>query len=132
MNEEEKQAIKYFKALDKLTFEPYLSILLNLFDKQQKEIEYFKNEKERIGKLQYDASETCFKNKEIIQKQQKEIEELKKDNENQWRHRCKMAIELDYNVVSKDKIREILNKYGKKDIGYAVDFYKEIEKLLED
>ena len=36
------------------------------------------------------------------------------------------------NSVSKDKIREILNKYGKKDIGYAVDFYKEIEQLLED
>ena len=40
--------------------------VLNLIDKQQKEIEYLKNEKERIGKLQYDASETCFKNKEII------------------------------------------------------------------
>ncbi len=42
----------------------------------------------------------------IIKKQQKEIEELKKDNEYQWEHRCKMAIELDNNVVSKDKIRE--------------------------
>ena len=50
---------------------------------------------------------------ELIKKQQKEIEELKKDNENQWRHRCKMAIELDNNVISKDKIREKIKKYDK-------------------
>lgn len=42
MSEKEKKALKYFKALDKLTFEPYLSILLNLLDKQQKEIEELK------------------------------------------------------------------------------------------
>ena len=38
MSEEEKKAIEYFKALDKLTFEPYLSILLKLIENQQKEI----------------------------------------------------------------------------------------------
>lgn len=37
MTEEEKKALEYFKALKKLTFEPYLSILLNLVNKQQKE-----------------------------------------------------------------------------------------------
>lgn len=61
-----------------------------------------------------------------IQNLEKEIEELKKD---------KKALLDNYNKVlgtfiSKDKIREILNQYGEKEIDYAVDFYKEIEQLL--
>ena len=51
MSEEEKKALEYFKALDKLTFEPYLSILLNLFDKQQKRIEELEEINEELVKL---------------------------------------------------------------------------------
>lgn len=51
MSEEEKEAIEYFKALNKLTFEPYLSILLKLLDKQQKEIEYLKGHTKVIGRV---------------------------------------------------------------------------------
>ncbi len=86
MTEEEKKAIECLKnrleilhSNTQWATENSIKVVLNLIEKQQKEIEYLKNEKERIGKLQYDASETCFKNKEIILKQQKEIEELKKN-----------------------------------------------------
>lgn len=57
MIEEELKAIEYFKALNELTFEPYLSILLNLIDKQQKEIEYLKGYTKVSGRVGGKTSE---------------------------------------------------------------------------
>lgn len=42
---------------------------------------------------------------------------------------------IEKNYIHKDKIKEILDKYGKTHIedGYRIiQFYKELEKLLED
>ena len=83
MNEEEKKAIKYFKALDKLTFEPYLSILLKLVTKQQKEIKEL---------------EVC------LQAEEKYAEGLNNDI------KSLLNIEPNNNFVCKDKIREIMRK----------------------
>ena len=63
----------------------------------------------------------------LIETQQKEIEELK---ENYIRLQNTEAIQDIY--IKKDKIKAILSKYGKKEIEYAPDFYKEIQSLLEE
>ena len=85
MNEEEKRAIECLKNRLEILHnntqwatENSIKVVLNLIDKQQKEIEELK----------------------------KEYEELYKDNLKQWEDKCKLAIELDNETVSKDKIRE--------------------------
>ena len=35
-------------------------------------------------------------------------------------------------VLPKQEIKDILNKYAKKEIDYAPEFYKELKQLLED
>lgn len=72
MTKEERKAIEYFKALNKLTFEPYLSILLNLIEKQQKEIEVLREE--NFDTI-YMKAVADFKDK--IRAEIKELEEMK-------------------------------------------------------
>lgn len=48
-----------------------------------------------IDNLKYELQQEKEKNKELYE-----------DNQKQWAERCKLAIELDNNTVSKDKIRE--------------------------
>lgn len=43
---------------------------------------------------------------DLYQKEKEKNKELYEDNQKQWAERCKLAIELDNNTVSKDKIRE--------------------------
>ena len=69
--------------------------------------------------------------KELINKQQEEIE-YQKDLYEKLFNGYNERVKETENSISKDKIREILNKYGKKEIQYAFDFYKEIEELLEE
>lgn len=111
MTEEEKKAIKYFKALDKLTFEPYLSILLNLIEKQQKEIEVLREEnfdtiymkaiadyKSKIRKiLQIEGNADIETYLKIIVAENNRLEDIEDDR--------------DCNYISKDKIREIIEKH---------------------
>lgn len=133
MNEKEKKAIeraKFLNNIDTYLEKEMLTNLLNLIEKQereieiwketendyehelarkdekiekqQKEIEYFKKEKERLGRLYYEANENCIKYEKIVKQQ-------------------------------KDKIREILNKYAKTDVENHVEiinFYREIKELL--
>lgn len=124
MNKEEKEALEYFKALDKLTFEPYLSILLKLINKQQKEIE---SNKQRIDELNFRYNIEHSKNlskKELIEQQQKEIECLNVIHES-----YKEMIE-ENNYISKDKIREKIKELKQKEyILSSKD--SEIEILLE-
>lgn len=72
----------------------------------------------------------------LIEKQQKEIEKLKKKRYivNAETGEIK-EIPISDNYISKDKIREILKKYkgtSLEDYRAIINFYKEIEELLEE
>ena len=157
MTKEENKALEYFKALDKLTFEPYISILLRLIDKQQKEIEFYSKQelsyiagyqdgknhkqtavafrvenaqqelfqreiaryKDKIEQQQKEIEElkenisafTDKKLKNIINNQQKEIEELKKELKRQGNVREIEEEFIEKNYISKNKIKEIIEKH---------------------
>lgn len=124
MTEEEKKAIKYFKALDKLTFEPYLSVLLKLVNKQQEEIE---SNKQMIDELNFRYNIEHSKNlskKELVEQQQKEIEELKKEN---FDTVYIQAIE-NYKDKIKAKIKEIENEHT----GSTRNVLSVLQELLEE
>jgi len=108
MTEEEKKAID---IVENIKFKQYA--IYNAKE-MKNEIRFYQTEEERK------AIDIVLG---LIDKQQKEIEELKKDNENQWKHRCKMAIELDNNVISKDKIRNLL-----KQVNASLYHFKDSEK----
>ena len=130
MNEEEKKAIESLRKNRGVSF-AQADIISNLIEKQQKEIKELSEKlTEKICKGV--EEEILEEYRQTIISKDKEIEELKKDNEHQWEQRCKMAIELDNNVVSKDKIKEIVNRYATKEIEYGIDFYREIKELLEE
>lgn len=64
--------------------------------------------KERIEELEEIEKEHQKQNGEL-QEKIKELEnineKLYKDNQKQWEERCRLAIELDHNTISKDKIK---------------------------
>ena len=108
MTKEEKKALKYFKALNKLTFEPYLSILLKLVNKQQKEIKEL---------------EVC------LQAEEKYAEGLNNDI------KSLLNIEPNNNFVCKDKIREKIKELSKTQaykVGLEEYTIKILNELLEE
>jgi hypothetical protein len=155
MSEEEKQAMKELKHYGNITsyykereytdiqIEKYINIVLNLIDKQQKEIEKLKDkirmyEKNYVFAMDYiNLAEEHDKALKVIDKQQKEIECLKHlkgfiriDNN----HKMELLKLTDY--ISKDRIREKieeLKSIGKYKLDHK-DLYLEQESidLLEE
>lgn len=73
--------------------------------------------------------------KEELKKEKEKNKELYEDNQKQWAERCKLAIELDNNTVSKDKIKEIIYPTPTNPISYEIqtsDMYKKLLELLEE
>ena len=111
MSNEEKEAIEilklYFFDNPTLNITKYVNIVLNLIEKQSKEIE---EQEDFIKKLQatkdrldkYDKENTL-----IIEKQQKEIEKLKEDNKRL--RKCHLQYEemtgVDLLLPSKEEIK---------------------------
>jgi len=168
LSEEEKKAIEFLKMAKKLKIvlscnfwnngkfefnklqKQQFDIILNLIEKQQKEISLLKDQLEYV-KSEYE---------ETIEQQQKKIEELKQENQSlfelynfndtnllvkvlkEYRKEIKkLKKELD-NAISKDKIKEktrnsiekrklieLMNKY---DYLGDLDFETELYKLLEE
>lgn len=142
MNEEEKQAIEYWKTHmeilhcnTQIASEYYIKVLLDLVEKQQKEIEDLK--------FKYQARKD--RTKVIIEKQQKEIKDLtetKKHYEKIYKDIVSankriydveiiesMCDEL-ANSISKDKIKELKEKVEKEMISNPYDFSYMINELL--
>lgn len=46
------------------------------------------------------------------------VKELEEDNKHQWEERCKMAIELDNDVITKSKIKEKIEELEKLEKGF--------------
>ena len=88
-------------------------VILNLLEKYQKEIE--KKDIERELALKGKQAEIEDNMREIIKEYYIPIEKYR---------------QLEESCVSKESIKSILNKYGKKPIDKAVNFYKEIVELL--
>lgn len=65
---------------------------------------------------------------DLLKKQNKKIEKLQ-ERSNYYEE---LAGQYQGSCVPKKSIKSILNKYGKKPIDEAVNFYKEIEELLGD
>lgn len=69
---------------------------------------------------------------DIVEKQQKEIEELKEEIKRQGNTREIEEKFVEDNFISKDKIRELINKRNS-GIGYtSLECIEDIEKLLEE
>ena len=166
MNEEEKEAIEYFeeKIKNKLPLytetyvdgKPYrrnilqletnfteeqankTRILLNLIDKQQKELKDLKEieqaHKEENGKLRVELEkEKQYSNfyKDLCDRQQKEIKDLKEKNkelENADLTTVYMNGFYDGEKKWKDKIKELLHSYSVDDKRFA----KYLQELLEE
>lgn len=117
MCKEEKQAIKKFENLLKKHFEDkkidtldYLDYfegitILNLIEKQQKEIEELKKEKRILIEKYTEVVYECGKRKEEIEKLKSKKYILNAET-NEIKE---IPISDDY--ISKDKIREIISKY---------------------
>lgn len=134
-------------------------IIRNLIETQQKEIEELKEKNEKIEAINYSVNKNLLETTEEIEELKKDKLELinkyhvvhLKDVEKELREmrkaidtknaeiECLNVIHESYkemvaenNYISKDKIKAILKKYGKKEIEDAPDFYKEIQSLLEE
>ena len=146
---EEKEAIEIIKSIININKENErttamlcvsdVDILLNLIEKLQKENEELrKNQKykkdfngEKIFCLEYDK-ETL---RDIVLEQQEEIKELNNRDTSRLseigRLRTKnnhLENEIKYYYIPKDEIEKIKNK----NIGQYMNFYREIEELLEE
>jgi hypothetical protein len=162
MNKEEKEAIESLRKNRGVSFAQadIISNLIEKQQKENEELKerlsIIKEQQnsiltEKIKILREEKIELIhnFEEKEKISKKEiksllEEIEELKQItllyNSYKVPDERKIVIadseyfvnEFFKDFIHKDKIREILNQYGKKDIGYAVDFYKEIKELLEE
>ena len=108
--------------------------LLNLIEKQSKEIEEYKKQ------LDLDNECEIALNSKVMDLE-KEIEELKEDNKHQWEERCKLTFELE-NSTSNDKIKAKIEEvdieiqcceYADDDVEeYKQDMEKEKRRLLRD
>lgn len=117
--QDQKQAFKYYKGVLGVYSNGKVEILLKLIDKQQKEIE----EKTTI----------IMAGAEKVKQLEKEIQRLEKDNDTLSKlvivNEDKVIKELD--LISKDKIREKINKLKANDIEYS-EHIAILEKLLEE
>lgn len=105
--------------------------VLNLIEKQSKEIEELKKDKlELINKYHVvhlkDVEKELREMRKAIDTKNVEIECLNVI------HESYKEMVAENNYISKDKIKAILKKYRNKKIEYAPDFYKEIQSLLEE
>jgi predicted nucleic acid-binding Zn-ribbon protein len=110
MSEEEQKAIEYLKTYmlpyfgEGKEIEFYLNeVLLNLIEKQQKEIETWKE-------TENDYEHELARKDEKIEKQQKEIKELKEELQRQINTRLINEKYMENNFVSKDEIKEKINQ----------------------
>lgn len=81
---------------------------------------------------------------DLYNKEKEKNKELYKDNQKQWEERCKLAIELDNNTISKDKIKEKIEeleqdieKQEKETLGRCITIgqayaIKVLKELLEE
>lgn len=84
--------------------------------------------KSSIRYTNYDTVIACHTILSLIEKQQKEIE-------GQGVRLLELAHKLTFDYISKDKIREILEKSKNIEVsesGKIINFYKELETLLEE
>lgn len=132
MNEEEKQAIEQcdiiFMCLEDMMSEESANdyranyrIMKNLIEKQQKEIEELKEERKK-----YPIAMNDEQYKKVIELAQKDIRE---ELDRQINVRIINEEYIENNYISKDKIRELINKY---DYLGDSDFETELNKLLEE
>lgn len=101
----EEEAIKEIENY--LDYEGSVSIqaiatLYTLYNKEKEENRIMKAEFERLENIEDDTAQL----KLLLKEEKEKNKELYKDNQKQWEERCKLAIELDNNTISKDKIRE--------------------------
>lgn len=73
-------------------------------------IEYEKANKDKINKAD-ELIEIQQGLLDLYQKEKEKNKELYKDNQKQWGERCRLAIELDNNTISKDKIKAKIEEY---------------------
>jgi len=148
MTDEEKKAIEIVKGLA-VYYDDYglldeeeieeneevnnsINIVVNLIEKQSKEIEHQKekreNQKKELAILNAKQVEfnklvnTVNSYKGQFKRQQKEIEELKEDNKHQWEERCKLTFELE-NSTSNDKIKAKIEETNNEELNYTEDEY---------
>ena len=103
---EEKKAIDELWHFD-CAYNREIKIVLNLIEKQSKEIEEYKKQ------LDLDNECEIALNSKVMDLE-KEIEELKEDNKHQWEERCKLTFELE-NSTSNDKIKAKIEELEKQD-----------------
>ena len=145
LNEEEKNAIEYIKEFRNEVFEGVgnksimaknIDILLNILDKQQKEIE----REEQYTDFYKDL---CNKQQKEIKKEKNRIMELAELLDKQENEINSLQQELEIQKgcsISKDKIRKIINKYVDIDEHlnytnqelYGEDLKNMINELLEE
>lgn len=135
LSDEEKKAIENLKGtywyVGEEGLEESIKVLLNLIEKQSKEIEELKKDKlELINKYHVvhlkDVEKELREMRKAIDTKNAEIECLNVI------HESYKEMVAENNYISKDKIKAILKKYGKKEIEDAPDFYKEIQSLLKE
>lgn len=133
MSEEEKKAIEKLKeyALCKLNDNGYVEVsangykytILNLIENQQKELNNLKeieqSHKEENGLLRQELDMQIEHNKELEQ----EKEKYKRLQNTEAFSEC---------YISKDKIKNILDKFNKGEYHYIHDLMQEIQELLEE
>lgn len=131
MTEEEKEAIKILKQEPDFSLSYYkreraIDIVLNLIEKQQKEIKELKwkeNEQKELLKYKTDR----------IDQQQKEIEELEKKCNNKYYHTIKCReLEKEINNGWKDKINKLKEEVETEQISNPYDFSYLLNKMVEE
>lgn len=155
MNEEEKKAINIIKGLginiydgksqvipgDEATkISTSIYTILNLIEKQQKEIEELKeieqSHKEENGKLRVELEQEKAKTPETLRKQlelyqDRLYEEKEKNKELLKEYNKKLQIDWE-DAISKDKLKELLENEIIDISGFRCIAVEDIENLLED
>lgn len=107
LSDEEKKAMDELRLFD-CAYNREIKIVLNLIEKQSKEIEGYKKQ------LDLDNECEIALNSKVMDLE-KEIEELKEDNKHQWEERCKLTFELE-NSTPNDKIKAKIEELDYNDI----------------
>lgn len=93
-------------------------------------LDLLKKQKKKIKKLQKKIQEKDMEMDLALTGKQAEIEDNMREIIDEYYIPIEKYRQLEESCVSKEAIKLILNKYGKKPINEAVNFYKELQELL--